>query len=787
MQRRLKAMFLAGGAVAALTAAPALAQTATEPQRQGLDEIIVTAQRRSESLQDVPVSVTAFSQEDLAKQQLNTVQDLLRVVPSAQRTINRGDPTSLLLGLRGVPTAVLTMLQDSSVGVYINGVYIARTQGQGLGVVDMHGVEVLSGPQGTLFGRNTIGGLINLNTARPKDEFGGYLSATYGNFETINAEAVVNLPLQDDLGLRVVYSHQQHDGYLKNSFAGGVDQKALNAEYVRGTLAFTPDDWDIAVIGDYAENNSINTATNVRYVLPNSASATAFLWQRPTADIFDVYTAQRDRLIVKNWGVSGIISKAFGDLTVKSVTGYRNLRTSANLAPFPGVSPGLPNSAAPGGNPIPLVRILNNGADFYNSISQELQVYGKAFDGKLNYIAGAYYFRERGRDSFAVEALPNISLNVGGVVRPVQSLTMNTYIAENESLGLFGQLTYEVVPGLRVTGGIRYTRDTRAADQTTYNYATPGEFRAGALNCLVPADFSPTVSATYPYCVGSPPTIKDDFVPWTVGVDYRASDDVLLYAKVSRGFRSGGQGTGGTPDPSFFSGFSPEQLTSYEGGFKGEFLDRHLRVNVAAYYSDYKNVQQSILQVPAGGRSGLLKIVNGGDARIWGGEFNLTLLAGDRLRFNAVAGYTNAKYTSGPFKDGGPAFAGGPNFIPNTPYLQTPEWTLAVSADYPVDLGDSATLNLHADYNLRSDVYFSRLFANMPEFNRNLVQDGFGLLNAMITLDLKNTPLSASVFAKNIGNVRYTDTIQEGLSLGGIYQFPGDPRTYGLTLKYRFD
>lgn len=789
-------VLFAVGSVSLAASQPTYAQTAPARQSEqadrgaGLEEIIVSAQRREERLQDVPISITALTPDQLQSQQLSTVQDLVRIAPSASRSISRGDPTALLLSLRGVPTSVPSILQDSSVGVYINGVYMARTQGQGLGMVDMSGVEVLAGPQGTLFGRNTIGGALNLTTQKPEHEFGGYISGTGGNFNTTNAEAVLNVPVSENLATRFVYSHQEHDGYLHNTNPRGIDANGLDANYYRGSLLFTPDNWEISVVADYVKNDSANIQTNVRYVEPTIP--TAFLWQPPTDDIFDVNTAQRDRLKVENWGASATISRMFDNVTIKSITGYRRLKTRSDNATLPGRSPGPPFTSVPAGEWIPLVNVVNNGVKHYHSVSEELQAFGYALDGRLRYIVGGYFFEEKGRDGFAIEALGGISFPVdlgppaGVVMVPVQDFSQNTFLAKNRSVSGFAQLTYEIAPELRLTGGIRYTKDTRDALQSTFKYARPGGYYDGATACVLPPELNPQSQPTYPFCTGRVPQVSDSFFPWTVGLDYNVNADLLLYSKVSRGYRSGGQGPGGAADPAFFEPFSPEKLTSYEVGLKGDFFDRHLRVSTAAYYSDYTSVQQFLLQVPRGARNGIPVIINSGDARIYGGELNLAALLGDRLTVNAAVGYTNAKYTGGPFKSGGLAYPGGPTYLPDTPYNLSPEWTLALGVDYPIDVAKAGTLNLHADYSYRSEVYYSRLFAGFTDFNNQLSEPGYSLVNALASFELSSIPLTVSVYAKNVFDKEYAATIQEGFSLGAVYQYAGEPRTYGMTIKYSF-
>jgi iron complex outermembrane receptor protein len=245
---------LANASAAALTlvAAPAWAQSSTTAQSDQLQVIVVTAQRRAEKAQEVPMTVTVLTNKELVNAQVDTVEGLARLTPSMVNYESKGDPYALAFSLRGVPVQGLNINVDPTVGTYIDGVYLARQDGAGLGLVDMARTEVLSGPQGTLFGRNTIGGALNLTTQEPTDKFGGYATVDLGNYDARNLLGVVNVPIVDDrLDARLVYDHQEHSGFSRDLHLNQ-DQNNLNSNFVRASIkARLNEAWTLHVTGDY--------------------------------------------------------------------------------------------------------------------------------------------------------------------------------------------------------------------------------------------------------------------------------------------------------------------------------------------------------------------------------------------------------------------------------------------------------------------------------------------------------------------------------------------------------
>jgi iron complex outermembrane receptor protein len=344
--------------------------------------------------------------------------------------------------------------------------------------------------------------------------------------------------------------------------------------------------------------------------------------------------------------------------------------------------------------------------------------------------------------------------------------------ADNSSYAGFAQVTYKILPKLRLTAGVRYTRDKRSMVYSSYNTDTV----TGQQTCALPqppAAVLPNYNGAlpgYPGCMSSTPQATFHSWPWTVGLDYKVMDDVMVYTKVSRGFRSGGFPNAGSTDAAGYAPFAQETLTNYEIGEKADLFDRRFRANVAAFYADYANIQTT---VQVNGLAGPFNTVqNLGTGQLYGGELELTGLLGD-LELNASLGLAETLYTKGPVR--------------GLPFQFAPKTTYGLGADYPLQL-PFGKLALHADYSWRSAMYYQIPPAFDPLIAAATVQKGYGLFDARISLQLRSIPLTIGVWGRNLTDEHY---ISSSLSpsqgaLGIVAGFPGDPRTYGVSLSYQF-
>ncbi|WP_404478871.1 TonB-dependent receptor [Novosphingobium sp. BL-52-GroH] len=732
-------------------AAPA--QQAEEAQ--GLQDIVVTAQRREERLQDVPVAVTAFGTAELEKRQIGDVQALTQNAPAITFSATPYGNNDLILAIRGVAPGGVLPNVDQAVGTYVDGIYYARSEGSNFALVDIASAEVLRGPQGTLFGRNTIGGALNIATNKPSYEHSGSLKLAYGNYNAITAQGIANLPLVDDkLAARVVLAHVQHDGWGENARFGDVADQ--NDNFVRASLRADPAEGvRFDLIGDYYAGKNHQSLWVLRDYLPGTSPAAYAPYVAPKGSRVsqqgfnplnqsEIYT------------LTGIATVDLGFAELKSITGYRNMD-------FQGAND-------QDGTPLPTVDVLE--FEFVgDQFSQELQLTGESADSSLVWVTGAYYFREKVRNT--------------GLVRAGATIQVNELIPENESLSAFAQLTYEVTPGLRLTGGLRYVVDHR-----DITYRRPLFPVAAAFANTVTADLPAGAigAQTCPYatlglttdavkCSFSPKRITFKTVPFTVGIDYKPDADSLLYAKFARGFRAGGhqQPTGTTV--TFFTPFKEEKVDSWEVGAKLSLFDRRLQFAASGYYSLYSDVQQNSLLSST--PSIVIAVVNAGKERIYGAEFEATALLGD-LRLSGSLGLIEPEFTAGPYKD------------TSVPAVSKVTW--AVSGDYPIELSDGSEIELHADYNWRSKVNFLNIgsvgAAGLVPYSAfqaaAVTQEAYGLLAARISYKLRNSDLTFSLFGKNLTNEYFAGRTGSlaGANFNSIVL--GEPRTYGVSLSASF-
>jgi iron complex outermembrane receptor protein len=719
------------------------AQPAAEPG--GLEEIVVTAQRREERLQDVPISVTALTGSQLQQQQVFDVTRLTNAAPSVW-VAQALDPTDIVIGIRGLSETIPQMVVDPAVGIYVDGVYVSRSAGANVSLIDMERVEVLRGPQGTLFGRNTIGGAFNITTNRPTDKLEGSLEATGGNYDTRAFTGVLNVPLVGDtLDARFVYQHSEHGGYEHSDYLGQ-DLNSLKEDYFRGTFKLQASEhWQALLAADYANFRGHSAFSKFAYFDPTAAlpGAPPFNVLIPAlnghpGDLLSNYVGGNFHanaaginpdFFTKTYSTTGTVTGQFDNVAVKSISSYRHASRDSPVDLD--------------GTPYPFLQIPYEPFS-YHQISQELQAYGKALDSRLDWIGGLYYFRETGNQQVYTQFLA-----------PLAPINIGDYDALNVSKAIFAQLTYEIVSRLRLTLGARYTRDTRNVDY--HDHTSAGL-------CTVPAQIlneagvcSATGEVVYSY------------TPFTAGLDYRLSDSTLLYAKLSRGYRSGGWPQSVT-NPAGFVPFGPENVLSPEVGAKIELFDQRLRLNSAAFYSNYKQIQVS-QDVPSAFGPATIT-TNAGDGRIYGGEMEATALI-QKLRVNLSVGLVQPKYTQGP--------------LVGTPFLNVSKMTTALALSYPIDT-PVGQFDLNSDYAWRSALSFFPPIPNNAAASEALTQNGYGLLGARIVYHVAQSPFEVSLWGKNLTGkqykVRTIDFVSPGL--GNVIYLPGDPLTFGASVDYKF-
>ena len=756
-------------------------------QTAGLEEIVVVARKVSENLQDVPVSVTAFSGDSLEQQNATRVADIARLTPGLNIKAASSTATAININLRGQYQADILATLDPSVGVYVDGYYWARAYGLNTDLLDVASAQILKGPQGTLFGRNTTGGALLLQTKDPSFAgVSGHVSATYGRFDERNGTAVLNLPLVTDrVALRGAFSVTKRDGYVRNTVTGR-DLGELDSYTGRAKLLVqATDNLSLLLSGEIYKTDSYTRPYRLGYFSPTGLAATEAgieLYGAPTATegtafrtaqgaaFFASYvpTAGGDtvrlnedpRSIAKTQTYTGTLNldTFFGG--VKFIGGYRKVTASASLDLD--------------GSPIAIVRTL--GQQDLEQYSGEFQITGKALDNKLDFVFGAFAFREDGVDKSESVNLPALSTLGGRVL----TRSINEGLVATDSLGLYGQANWHVTGNLSASAGLRYSVEDKGLESRN-------RVVIDATGALVSCSF-----------VGANPATcgtrrKDDFsgLSYHFGLDYTLDDGTLLYVKTEKGFRSGGQNLRAATTVAFVP-FKPEIVRSYEAGVKAEFFDRRVRFNLAGYYSEVSDIQRTTLLVatlPGGTTSTSTIVGNAGKARIWGGEAELSAMLFDGFTVNGTLGLTKPKYLE---------YASAGTDRRAERFEQVPEWTFSLAATYTRDL-DFGRLLLRADYSWQDDTPLasalnllalapnSTLGAIDPAYVAATTQPAGGVLNARASLGFADDRFELALFGRNLTNRQeINNSLTFALPLGALAQQTREPRTFGVTGTWRF-
>lgn len=706
-------LFLATASMATLSAISQVhAQTTTDTnpansaRAGGLSEIVVTARRQEESIQSTPVAVTAFTSEAIKQKQIFDVPSIQQTTPGLVITTNH---SGVGISLRGQVQTSADSSVDQSVGLYVDGVYVARQMGGRFDLIDLERVEVLHGPQGTLFGRNTTGGAVSITTNQPTDVFEGSAMLGVGNFDRLEGTAIVNVPIADGVAARFVGRHMEHSGYGENVFLGR-DVGDDNYDHFRGSLKIAPsDNWSLLLSGEYIDRSSngpMVQPTTFAPTVPDTGYSNLFFYDSAS----EQYTFENIKMV----NGTATLSVDIGEVTFKSITAYRDLKVHT-LSDF---------------DTTPLPLFFNEANGHIRQFTQEAQLFGN--NGALDWMLGGFYFVEKGPEKYDI---------FGGF------LSYDSDI-RHESFAPYSQLTYHFNDQLRLTGGVRYTQDKR--DLTASNTLGGGCF----INALELDDIAG--------CVANK-DVSDNYFSYTLSVDYQVSDALFLYARTGMAQKSGGfNKTNSGLEP-----FGPEKVTDYEVGVKSDFFDRHLRVNMALFTSQYEDMQRPSTSDSTGVPIVLVQSV--GEARIRGAEVEVTAIPFEGLEIYGNIGLLDPEYTD--FSDA----SGDRSDEPFTRVSKT-TWSLGGTYELPVSYG---IYTLHADYGHQSGKYF---------FPTPLTKEpAYGVLNVRFSLDLAEPRLEIALWGRNLTETEY---LVENLDFIAAAQvnpgFPGEPRTYGVSITHHF-
>lgn len=694
------------------------AVTNAAKEETGLAEIVVTAQKRGENLQDVPIAVSAFSAAALETKGIESVVQLTSVTPSLNYTVQAVQATPRI---RGVGTAIAGAGNENSVATYVDGVYYASATGSILSFNNIDQVAVLKGPQGTLFGRNATGGLIQITTSDPKDEFQGNARVGYGSKNTAEADLYVTGGLADGVAANLaVHFSDQADGFGTNVF-NGKDVNKTRDIAVRSKLRFNLSDATTAVAAfDYAKTKT--AGPGFRPVYGQRALLTGYSY---TQGFHDVDSDIQPSSEVEQYGASLNLTHDFSGFKLVSISAVR--RTIWDVV------------FDSDGTPANLFGVRVHEPD--EQVSQELQLVSTD-NGPLKWVAGLYYFHGKARNKPATISLPAFGFDQ--VVRSGQS---------TDSYAAFAQGTYDLTDATSLTIGLRYTDEKKQLDSD------------GELNFLSPAFVLPAV----PY------TAKSDVskLTWRAALDHKLTDDVLIYGSYNRGFKSGGFNAFALNTP---NAFKPEQLDAFEIGLKSEFLDNKVRLNTAAFYYDFKNIQLNtyVNSAPA--------VYNGDKAKIYGLDADITAVPSEGLTLTAGVSLVHAEFEDFPIVTTvllptgglvqGPFISAKGKKLPQTPELQ---FNLGVEYSLPLPTG---SLGFAADY------FYSARWYEAPE-NR-LSQDPYSLINASVTWNMDEAETySIKIWGRNLSDENYANQLTAQVN-DMDFQNPAAPRTFGASFAAKF-
>lgn len=764
---RLLSMLVAGASALALVVPAAVAQTASV----GLEEIVVTAQKRAENVQEVPIAISAVTGEFIDSRDISSIDRLGSLAPNVKIERAPSSKTISQISIRGSVTINPAITWEPAVGLYLDGIYIAKAQGSIFDVADLERIEVLRGPQGTLYGRNTLAGAVNLITKKPSGELGGSFTATYGNYDQWKLGGSLDLPKFGIFSAKISGEIKKRDGFVKvvpntvpNVFLAGppaVDEVSnLDGKSGLVQLRAEPSDWltvdymfDISEYDqqpDYAQLVHINRNGDPRDIFDPNSPGYPFgglyfpldLYENSKRQTVASLDADPHREYSRTWGHALTIEADLGSAVLKSITSYRDLKWQDNLDLD--------------GSPLP-VAFTQRFTD-YDAFSQELQLAGDA--GRLNYVVGLYYF-----DDSAYTSNPQ-RFFAGGAVYD------SRYGSDTTAFAAYSQFDFSLTDQITLTGGLRYTHEKKDIER----------YFAILADSAIDPEYLPLT--VLDVAKGDVPDAKYNTMTPSFVVRYEPHKGLNVYAKYARGFKSGGFNGETSSIDELLQPYDPEKVDSYEVGMKSRLLDGRLQLNLAAFWDEHKDIQLSVF---TGRNAAESFVLNAARARIRGLEIESTMKPSDNLLVSAAFAYLDAKYLS--------YIDGGVDVSDNRAFPHTPKYTASVSADWTAWQGDMGKLNLIADmsfvskyytypYALRTEAASDQIASNTRSQGRTIVD----LRATLSEIPVGSAEAKVSLWVRNLFKEDNPQNfIDFGPNFGGLTvgYFP-DPRTYGLTVGVNF-
>jgi iron complex outermembrane receptor protein len=699
-----------------------------------VEEIIVTARKREEPLQESPVAVTALTGESLERVFATDISDLHLKAPNVLISTIGAFQSSAAVFIRGIGNADIDSSIDPPVALFVDGVYIPRPSNSSLDLFDVEQIEILRGPQGTLFGRNTTGGAIHYRTKRPTGELGVRGNITVGEYGRRDIRLAAEAPIiEGRLAAKVAVFSQEYDGYYKNTFTGSagnrgvVDAGLSDALTIRPTIYFTPTDtFDLTIIGEYLRERS-ETIPGINVSSPNQLLQ--IFHDNPAAfergeDVRELAFNVPSFINNDIWGITVEANWDVWGGTLTSVSNYRE--TDSLMAGDIDMTTG------------PMFEILRN--EPHDQVSTELR-FNKDFNENLNLTTGFYYFKQEyflRRDTF-------LDVTNSGTTTHINAITGQ----EHTNVALFAQVDYNLTDELRVTVGGRYTHEKK--------------------------DFFATLFTPFPNL--SEQFDRDD--EWSnfgpkVGLDYQLTDKAMVYASFSKGFKSGGMnGRGGTSGA--LGPFDEEEVDAYEVGLKADWLDNRLRTNLALFFNDYSDLQRTIIRFLPGAANPQETVTdNAATATVKGVELEVFAVPVPGLTVNFAMGYNDASYDEF-FAD-----LNGNTVVTDNSGIdlqRAPELTIGVGLSYDAELGDAGSVTFRFDWSHVAKQNNLASGAATGEIG------SYDLVDVSVTWRAPSERYYASFYVKNLNDEVYQNSFTP---VAALFDFNSisPPRRWGLTVGF---
>lgn len=782
----MKTLLLASSALALIaTSAPAFAQDAEDEGGKGA-EIIVTAQKREENLQEVPLAISVIGGDAIANSGSVTLENAQYLVPSLNFR-KSGTTLNQALFLRGVGTINFSIAAEPSVAAVLDGVVLSRA-GEGFtDLADVERIEVLRGPQGTLFGKNASAGVVSIVTKRPTNDFEGTVEASYFTKEEYRGRATINLPLGENISSRFTGYYSEYDGNVRNitlnrkvngykhyGFRGAIEADLGDTVtlLLRGDWRKAKDDCCAEIIG--------TTPTNAA---ATALAATGIAGDRTRRVAQNLMTATNE----ESWGVSLQADIELGEHVLTSITSYRGwdnqeIRDGDWLdQPYVGLN-----------------QLHDDGPQTSNTLSQELRI-ASPTGNFLEYVLGAYYSKAESDRTFArsvitcsASTLPAVApgLTPCSTAPGVSTITTPYGIADFGSVfknfAVFGQATLNISDNLRFIGGLRWTQDKlniyHIRRTTLSGPGVGASFDSGVYNngALVPSPGTGFLAGA-PNGIPFTANTKNDNFSGKAAVQVDLTDDNMAYLSYTRGYKGPAYNVFYNMATVHTNVIEPETVNAFEAGLKNSFLDGALIVNLAAYYAKYKNYQANSPDFVNGVRT--TRLINAGTVSTQGFEFELVANPADNFSVNAGLAYNKAKVEQFRLPPG----ANAADLIPSgTPLANAPKWKFATGFDWTIETGGFANVELNGQLAMQSDQIYE--LSPNPAVRRGSTVDGYAIVDLSAALVDQNDGWRVALQVKNLFDKSFASSIVSG-GPGGAFRYiiPREAdRYFGITARVNF-